>query len=137
MQSVEVPKLPGVICVQAELNDCVQTVPILLKLNSERMLRDVPRTNADLNGSAMGRLVRTNKLSLLRVGIVARHGSLRSKLAFFGVGIVLKRFARTDKLPLFPVRIVLQRGSFGSVFVSLGVRIILRPLGRRRQTRKA
>ena len=29
MQSVEVPKLPGVICVQAELNDCVQTVPIL------------------------------------------------------------------------------------------------------------
>ena len=29
MQSVEVPKLPGVICVQAELSDCVQTVPIL------------------------------------------------------------------------------------------------------------
>ena len=44
MQSVEMPKLPGVICVQAELTDCVQTVPILPKLNSERMLRDVPRT---------------------------------------------------------------------------------------------
>ena len=85
----------------------------------------------------MGRLVRTNKLSPLRVGIVARHGTLRGILAFLGVRIVLKRFARTDKLPLFPVRIVLQRGSFGSVFVSLGVRIILRPLGRRRQTWKA
>ena len=84
----------------------------------------------------MGRLVRTNKLSPFRVGIVARHGSLRSKLAFFGVGIVLKRFARTDKLPLFPAWIVLQCGPFRSAFVSLGVRIILRLLCRR-QTWKA
>ncbi len=65
-----------------------------------------------------GQLVRADKLSLLRVGIV------------------LKGFARADKLPLFPVRIVLQYGPFGSVFVSLGVRIILRLLCRR-QTRKA
>src|SRR6266404_1401925 len=80
-----------------------------------------------------GQLVRADKLSLLRVGIVARHGSLRSILTFLGVGIVLKGFARADKLPLFPVWIVLRCGSFGSVFVSLGVRIILRLL-RRRQT---
>ena len=46
-----------------------------------------------------GQLVRADKLSLLRVGIVARHGSLRSILTFLGVGIVLKRFARADKLP--------------------------------------
>ena len=46
-----------------------------------------------------GQLVRVDKLSLLRVGIVARHGSLRSILTFLGVGIVLKRFARADKLP--------------------------------------
>ena len=56
-------------------------------------------------------LVGTNKLSPLCVGIVARHGSFRSVLTFFGVGIVLKRFARTDKLPPFPVWIVLQYGS--------------------------
>src|SRR4051794_9406384 len=73
-----------------------------------------------------GRLVRTDKLSPLRVGIVARHGSLRSIFTFSGVGIVLKRFAGADKLPLFPVWIVLQCGSLGSVFVSLGVRIVLR-----------
>src|SRR5580765_9023547 len=84
-----------------------------------------------------GQLVRADKLPLLRVWIVARHGSLRSILAFLGVGIVLKRFARADKLPLFPVWIVLQCGSFRSVFVSLGVRIILRLLRRRRQTWKA
>jgi hypothetical protein len=83
-----------------------------------------------------GQLVRADKLSLLRVGIVARHGSLRSILTFPGVRIVLKRFARADKLPLFPVWIVLQGGPFGSVFVSLGVRIILRLLCRR-QTWKA
>ena len=83
-----------------------------------------------------GQLVRADKLSLLRVGIVARHGSLRSILTFLGVGIVLKRFARADKLPLFPVWIVLRCGSFGSVFVLLGVRIILRLL-RRRQTWEA
>ena len=74
-----------------------------------------------------GQLVRADKLSLLRVGIVARHGSLRSILTFL---------ARADKLPLFPVWIVLRCGSFGSVFVSLGVRIILRLL-RRRQTWEA
>lgn len=77
-----------------------------------------------------GQLFRTDKLSPLRVRVVARHGSLRSILTFFGVGIVLKRFARADKLPLFPVGIVLQYGSFPSLFVSLGVRIILRLLRR-------
>jgi hypothetical protein len=89
-----------------------------------------------LNRMGHGQLVRTDKLSLLRVGIVERHGSLRSILTFPGVRIVLKRFARADELPLFPVWIVLQCGPFGSVFVSLGVRIILRLLCRR-QTWKA
>ena len=60
-----------------------------------------------------GQLVRADKLPPLRVGIVARHGSLGSILTFLGVGIVLKRFAR------------------GGVFVSIGVRIILRLLRRR------
>ena len=61
-----------------------------------------------------GQLVRADKLSPLRVGIVARHGSFRSILPFLGVRIVLKRFA-----------------SFRSVLVSIGVRIILRLLRRR------
>ena len=78
-----------------------------------------------------GQLVRADKLSLLRVGIVARHGSLRSILTFLGVGIVLKRFARADKLPLLRVWIVLRCGSYRSVLVSIGVRIILRLLRRR------
>ena len=78
-----------------------------------------------------GQLVGADKLSLLRVWIVARHGSLRSILTFLGVGIVLKRFARADKLPLLRVWIVLRCGSFRSVLVSIGVRIILRLLRRR------
>ena len=51
----------------------------------------------------MGRekLVRADELSLLRVGIIARHGSLRSVLTLLGVGIVLKRFARAGKLSRF------------------------------------
>jgi len=97
-----------------------------------------------------GQLVRADKLSPLRVGIVARHGSFRSILPFLGVRIVLKRFVRADKLsplrvgivarhgslrsilPFLGVRIVLKRfASFRSVLVSIGVRIILRLLRRR------
>ena len=62
-----------------------------------------------------GQLVGADKLSLLRVWIVARHGSLRSILTFLGVGIVLKRFARADKLPLLRVWIVARSGSFSSL----------------------
>ena len=90
--------------------------------------------NAALNGS---RLVRTDKLSPLRVGIVARHGSLGSILLLPGVGIVLKRFAGADKFPLLPVWVVLRYGFFRRVLASMGVRIILRQLLRRRQSREA
>lgn len=64
----------------------------LFRTNAARRAVD----NMVLNRMGHGQLVRTDKLSLLRVGIVARHGSLRSILAFLGVGIVLKRFARAD-----------------------------------------
>ena len=75
-------------------------------------------------------LVRADKLSLLRVWIVARHGSLRSILTFLGVGIVLKRFAGADKLPLLRVWIVLRHGSLRSILTFLGVGIVLKRFAR-------
>jgi hypothetical protein len=79
---------------------------------------------------AHGYLVRTDELSLLRVGVVARHSSFRGIFALLGVGIVLERFARADELPLFGIWVVSRHCSLRSILVPMGVRIILRPLRR-------